>query len=366
MLKKRNIGIVDYDISVKGGVEQVTCSMANALTSDFEVFVVSYGKQNFDIPYEFEPDVKVHALLNKEVRLRDVLINCYSPFRKYIKENKIELVIFMGAYAASTGMVLTKGLKIKTIFFDHGALMNQWNEKNVRFMRKYTSKKANKTVTLTERTRMDYLDKFKTKPENILCLYNWIDDKVMEAAGIYNKESKKIISVGRISKEKGFDLLLQVAKDVLDECSEWSWDIYGDGPQKEEIQSKSIELGLQNRLNFLGQRLDVIEKYKDYGIFVLTSYREGMPLVLLEARANSLPIVSFDIVTGPGEIVEDGMDGYLIEPYDTDQMAKKIIQLIQDKELRNGMSKVSENNIEKFLKKEIIFKWIQLIHSCLN
>ena len=98
-------------------------------------------------------------------------------------------------------------------------------------------------------------------------------------------------------------------------------------------------------------------------MYVLPSYREGLPLVLLEAKANKLPIVSFDVVTGPREIVRDNVDGFLIPCYNKKLMAKKIIELIEKKELRLKFSNNSQENINKFSKQEIMKKWIDLIEN---
>ena len=101
--------------------------------------------------------------------------------------------------------------------------------------------------------------------------------------------------------------------------------------------------------------------YKNYSIYVMTSYREGLPLVLLEAKANSLPIVSFDCLTGPSEIVRDGVDGYLIECYNEGKMVDKLSKLIENPCLRKEFSDKSRENLDKFGKNKIIKQWETLI-----
>ena len=108
---------------------------------------------------------------------------------------------------------------------------------------------------------------------------------------------------------------------------------------------------------------DIYERYKDYAIYVLPSYREGLPLVLLEAKANRLPVVSFDCVTGPREIITDGVDGFLIDCYNKQTMANKILDLIESNDLRIKMSKNSYINLDKFSKEKILNQWIELIEG---
>jgi glycosyltransferase involved in cell wall biosynthesis len=88
-----------------------------------------------------------------------------------------------------------------------------------------------------------------------------------------------------------------------------------------------------------------------------------MPLVLLEAKANRLPIVSFDIQTGPREIVRDGIDGLLVQPYDLDKLGDSMCRLIESKELREEMSRRSQDNLDVFAKETILRQWLTLIED---
>ena len=103
--------------------------------------------------------------------------------------------------------------------------------------------------------------------------------------------------------------------------------MYGTGETFDDIKALVEKEGLDGQLKLMGNNPNVLSLYRNYSIFVLPSYREGLPLVLLEAKANRLPIVSFNIDTGPCEMVEDGINGFLIEPYDTDKMAESFLSL---------------------------------------
>ena len=94
---------------------------------------------------------------------------------------------------------------------------------------------------------------------------------------------------------------------------------------------------------------------------VMTSRHEGLPMVLLEAKAKKLPLVSFDIETGPSEIIRDNVDGFLVSPFDINAMSEKICKLIENPELRQRFSDNAYGNIDKFKKETIVAKWINLI-----
>lgn len=107
----------------------------------------------------------------------------------------------------------------------------------------------------------------------------------------------------------------------------------------EEIQQRIEKEGLENNVHLMGLTDHMESCYQGHSMYVLTSYREGLPLVLIEAKANALPLVSFDIVSGPREIIRDGEDGKLIPPYDTEKMAGVIYELLKKPEERLRLSK---------------------------
>lgn len=181
----------------------------------------------------------------------------------------------------------------------------------------------------------------------------------------YNNESTKLVTVGRFDSQKGYDYLVQVAKKVLSEKSDWTWEIYGSGNQDEVDKIKELikENNLQDKLLIKGLEKNQDLIYGDKGIYVMTSRYEGLPLVLLEAQQYNLPIVSFCCPTGPSEIVEDGVNGFLVDCYDTDKMSEKLLKLMENESLRHSFSAHAKDNMDKFDKNRILNQWIELIET---
>lgn len=352
------ICFVDFDMTVIGGAEQVCASLANEFCKRHEVYIYSLNAVNEAIPYTFDERICFHRGTNKEERLRIQIQRNFIPFIKFVKENKIDIVLLVGNYPALIVSLTRFFTKAKYVYCDHGALINQWKQKDITLIRFVDAFLAHKIVTLTERTKEDYHQKFHIPYKKLECIYNWVE--MPEENVKYETESKKILSVGRFGKEKGYDLLVEVAEKVKTKHEEWSWDIYGDGETFTKIQRMIQQKNLEGFVHLKGNALNMKELYPSYAFFVLTSYREGLPLVLLEAKANKLPVISFDILTGPREIINDQEDGFLVEPYDTDMMADKIHTLIENAELRQAFSKNTEKNIEKFSKDRITKEWEQL------
>ena len=175
--------------------------------------------------------------------------------------------------------------------------------------------------------------------------------------------SKIIFSAGRFSTEKGYDLLVDVAKETLPNHKEWKWYVYGDGETYSTVLSKVKENGLEGQLIMPGAKEDLTEDFLNAAILVLPSRREGMPLVLLEGKGYQLPLVSFDIISGPREIITDGVNGILVEAGNINQMAEAIDRLIENSELRKRMSDRAYDDIERFTMQRIVKEWIDYIES---
>ena len=178
-----------------------------------------------------------------------------------------------------------------------------------------------------------------------------------------NINSKQIVSVGRLTYQKGFDILCDVAKDVLSKNSDYKWIILGDGEDKEKLQSKIKEYNLQDRLILKGKVSNVEDYYENSALYVMTSRFEGLPMTLLEAKNHKLPIVSFNCPTGPSEIIRNNVNGYLVKANDIKEMSNKVNSVLQDDKKLKEFSDKAELDIDKFNINSIIDKWTSLLVS---
>ena len=156
-------------------------------------------------------------------------------------------------------------------------------------------------------------------------------------------------------------MLCEVANNVLKENKQWKWIILGDGEDKEKLQAKIKEYGLENRLILKGNVSNVEDYYKNSSLYVMTSRFEGLPMTLLEAKTYKLPIVSFNCLTGPSEIVKNNVNGLLINPENVEAMSNKINILLKDEKKLKEFSNNAQIDIEKFELKPIIEKWDNIL-----
>ena len=147
-----------------------------------------------------------------------------------------------------------------------------------------------------------------------------------------------IVMVGRLEFNKDHDLLLRAARLVCSRLPNCHFLIVGDGSLRRSLLRLSRQLGLSDKVRFLGERLDVAEILKIADLCVLSSRREGFPLTLLEYMAASRPVVATK-VGGVSDIIRDGREGFLVPSGDADNFAARIIQLIQDPSLAREMGR---------------------------
>ena len=169
---------------------------------------------------------------------------------------------------------------------------------------------------------------------------------------------RRIISIGRYDFDKGNDLLLQIWKRVEVKMPGWSLDIFGNG-DREPYQDMLQQLGI-GRCYLHGPTHDVKKEYLSSSVFVLPSRYEGFGLVLIEAMSCGVPVISFDCENGPRSIISDGVDGFLIPPFDVDVYAEKLIMLMQNQSLRFEMGANAIKSAKQYDIERIGSQWKQL------
>ena len=177
---------------------------------------------------------------------------------------------------------------------------------------------------------------------------------------------KRVISVGRYSNEKGYDLLLRIWSIVEKECPDWQLDIYGMGdptPYVKMMDDLSID---QRRCHLRNSLVDVESEYLKSSIFVHPSRSEGFGLVIIEAMACSLPVVSFDCENGPRSIITDDVDGFLVPPFNIRYFADRIIMLARDEYLRKQMGEKGLLKSQQYGIEKIAMQWKMLFDDLMQ
>jgi len=184
--------------------------------------------------------------------------------------------------------------------------------------------------------------------------------EVKECTNVKGKR-KWVIGVGRLSFEKGFDRLIEAFAKIKDN-EEWKLVLAGDGPVRKELEKLVAELGVKNRVAFLGMIKDVDSFLAEGSIFVLPSRCEGFPNALCEAMASPLPCISFDSVSA-SDIIENRVSGVVIPDGDIDALAHEIQTLMDDEQLRNSYAEKAYHIREKLEKNKVGDEFLNYILS---
>lgn len=354
------------DMTKNGGIGRVISILSNHMVDNQNllVHILSFfntGKNNF---YYISDKITQNYLYDERINMKKaIILGGHLKLRRFLIDNKIDVLIVAGALFFPISILACKPTNIKCICWEHSNLKNN-DVFFKRFCRLFAAYRADWIVVLTKRDFESYKKKYGIS--NICQIYNPIDPNIYKHEHAYKQSAKKIISVGRLCYAKNYEILIQIAKEVFRKIDDWEWHIYGEGELREKLETLIREADLEKRVKLKGQRNNIYELYSEYAFLVMTSRYEGFPMVLIEGLACGLPLVSFDIYTGPSEIIKNGENGYLIEKNNYREMANKIMKLINDLQMRKKMSDESKDISAKFNVSEIGLKWIDLLHKMVD
>ena len=216
-------------------------------------------------------------------------------------------------------------------------------------------KQLDKFVVLTEEDRNNWLEL-----NNVEVIP---DPLTFSSSSISSLTEKRVIAVGRYVYQKGFDLLLKSWSIVEKTCPDWILTIIGQG---DRLQYETLidELRIdRTRCKLLGPKEQIQDEYMSSSLLVMSSRFEGFGMVLVEAMSCGLPVVSFDCPCGPKDIIQDNVDGVLVESGNVKKLAEAIIMLIQHPQKREEMANKAIENVQRFRIDQIAGKWKSLFDA---
>ena len=184
----------------------------------------------------------------------------------------------------------------------------------------------------------------------------------MAVSRMADYKNKRVIAVGRLSAEKGYDRLLKIWKRVSPQHQDWSLEFFGDGKLHHMLTNMIHDLQLLN-VTINPPTPHISEEYTKSAICVMTSHFEGFSLVLLEAIKHGLPCIAFDCPFGPASIIKDGICGYLIEENSIEQYAQKLSLLMDQEDIWKSLSKEAIKRGEDFSVETVMNRWRQLFED---
>ena len=360
---KKKIAFFVMNMYKFGGIQKVVSLISNELVKENEITIISLFKNSDELPYELNKKIKVIYIYDKILDIRKSFFKIKNRLKKELKKYNFDIFINCGMGYVPLNLFIRK--KSTYISWEHSNCMIG-KKYGITWLGRYLSNKyADYIIFLTKKDMNNFHRLFKCKDNNkLIQIYNPIS--ISTKSDKYDDKSTKILSCGRLENQKGFDMLIDIAKMVFSnkQTEDWTWDIYGDGSQKEFLKNKIMQENLENKIILKGNVNNMEEMYKYYSFFVLTSRYEGLGMVNIEASSNLLPIVSFNCNCGPDEIILNDVNGYIVECFDKKEMAEKILDLIENKDKRIMFSSKSGLYKDKLSLNYVLQQWKNLIEKC--
>jgi len=348
-----------YDISI------ITCVQQNSSSNTFPLS--SKVKQiNISIPYYFQYKYKYPKRIWVKIKMYRRL---QRTITNTIREINPDIIIGVCHYKAN----IVSSIKCKAMIIIECHEIRSFTLSGVHQHRSFFSKlymhyyrnlyfrtiekKADAIVTLTEGDKLLW-----KKAKRVEVIPNFSTIAVNQLSDC---EAKRVIAVGRLEKEKGFERLLEAWKPIVHKHPDWKLDIFGEGTLREKLESYIQENGLSNVM--IHQRTtDISSEYQHSSICVMTSFCEGFALVLLEALKHGVPCVAFDCPYGPRNIIKDNNCGFLVEDGNIELLTDKICTLIEDSKLRSRFSEAAINQAKGFNEDVIMEMWNSLFKTLIQ
>ena len=183
--------------------------------------------------------------------------------------------------------------------------------------------------------------------------------------GSYDAACKRIIAVGRLDYQKGFDRLIEAWRIVRrsNRFADWRLDIFGQGEWKEMLQAMIDKYGLNDSLHINAPTKNIAHEYAHSAMLVMSSHYEGFPMVMIEAMSAGVPVVSFDYKCGPRDVIDHGVNGLLVESDNIPALADAMMTLMADDTLRVSLSEKARSVTDTFSEESVMRQWLDLFNQ---
>lgn len=352
------------DITHTGGIERVIsllCGQFAVSNPDMEIDIVSqfhscktlaYDFANVNITYlsEKDYDAKPHSFK----RMWRILGNVFNV-RRHFMNHKYDVIV--GQSYPNNILLYLAGVDMGNVIAAEHVYYAYYGSM-LKKLRLHIYKKCRKVVVLTSKDK-DCYDKHFPSEKTVVIPNPVVLTETFEST----LDGNIAIAVGRIQYQKGFDTLVKVFRKVHVKHPEWVVRIYGDGNLRSELEQQIKDAGLEGIINLMGRSTDIIKKMRDASFFILSSRFEGFPMVLIEAQSQGIPIVSFDCPNGPSDIIEDGVNGILVENQNKEKLYDGICYMIEHPKERKQMGKKSLANVDQYSTEVICDMWTRLFQT---
>jgi glycosyltransferase involved in cell wall biosynthesis len=359
----KKILLVCSRLDMPGGIERSVVNIANLLHQHGHIVSILVLDETTDVFYPLHHGIEVHqAALKFGIGIKGSKFSRKISFLKdvykltgFFKKYQPNVVITTEYPFTIATWMATRGMTIRIIsreafHFEGLEKSNFWNK-----LIKWIYPKIDCIVCLNKDEETFY--------QKIGCKTAVIPNYILPQQVSQDKRQNILLTVCRLSKAKGADMIPLIAEKVFSKIDDWKWIVIGDGELEGFIESEIAERNLTQQVELIKPVGHLKEYYERISLYVSTSRFEGFPNVILEAMSFSVPVAAFDCPTGPRHIISQNEDGFLVEADNTKAMADAICDLIGNEEKRKGMGRKAQQNIERFSADVVYRLWEKLLEE---
>ena len=358
--KKFKIALIGYRLGI-GGAEKVMANLS-----------IFFEKQGIEVHNIIVLDVVSYAFSGKLVNLGTLKNKSNGVFnklhrllflKKYLDENNFDFIIdFRFRNKPIQELLISKFLyKAKTIFTVHSYLIDHYMP-NWSFLTRFMYQDCYKMVTITSKSKE--LIEFKHHLNNVQTIYNPINIEEIHSKSIATIDVNfdYIIGIGQMETNiKQFDKLIEAYSNSRLPNQNIHLVLLGDGEQISILKTLAKQNNIEEKVHFLGFQENPYKYLKNAKFFVLSSLNEGLPNVILEALACETPVVSFDCLSGPSEMISDKQNGLLVENQNVQKLTEAINLFVDDDKLYTFCKENAFQSISHFSIENIGKQWLDLM-----
>jgi glycosyltransferase involved in cell wall biosynthesis len=353
------ICFIIHNVTARAGSERAQASLANALSARGE-FISIWSMYGAGKPLGFPLANRIKVSCGLKAPLPYFLdypwLAC--SFVIHVIRRRPAWIVCTGANRLIVALLAALVPGVKIVIWEHFPVTNSVTKPRGRFTRKIASVVASRIVTLTKSDKDLYATLYALS-ERVTHIPN-----IVQSPSVPRRSRRKeILAMGRLSHEKGFDLLLDAWSLAAPLLPDWSLRIVGDGKMRDELVRRAASLGIEDRVTFAPFSDDPFSLYSECGIFVLSSRFEGLPFVLIEAMTCGTPCISFDCPNGPREVIQNGVNGLLVSAEQVNALASAIVRLGANPLMRKRLGEAAQSVSKPFSEPRVVTRWQEVFYG---
>lgn len=353
-------------INGAGGLERVLSIKASYLTDvlGYDVTILCLNDNHLNPFYDFSDKIKFCSIpvLGNAIQY---IFKYKRGVQKIIEQVKPDVISVCDDGTKAFFLPYLIGKKCPLIYERHASVklnfsemtvsrVKQLKNKCIHYLFRILASKFNAFVVLTNGNKSEW------RPDNVIVIPNPLSFYPKEKSLL---ENNSVIAVGSHSYNKGYDLLLDAWKLVIQNHEKWKLHIYGKFDKQKTFLNYASKLEIDNSVSFYKPTTDIQERYLNSSIMVLPSRSEGFGMVLIEAMACGVPCIAFNCPHGPADIIIDNEDGLIVPNGDIEAFSEAIIKLIKNEGLRRKMGDHAKENVKRYLPEAVMPQWDTLFKT---